>query len=419
MVMKQIAIISMHTSPLASLGGFKTGGMNVYVRELARELGSRGLIVDIFTRREDPDQPDVDGSLGPNVSVVNVDIGVLGPVEPSALQDSVQRFSSGVLKHAMLNQRDYEVLYSHYWLSGLVAENLRRIWSDVPIVQMFHTLGAMKNRIASQPAQTDPRVLQEMHVVQIADRVVAATQAEYAQLLWLYRVARRKIAIVPPGVDATRFAPVPVEQARAEIGLPPDKKMLLFVGRLEPLKAVDTIIQALAILRKVEAHSLNDVCLTIVGGEPGNPERERLQVMADKLGVSDLVIFAGPRDHSQLPAFYSAAEALIMPSDYESFGMVALEAMTCGTPVIASGVGGLQYLVCDGETGFLVPVRDPQALAERIHDILTNKKSRDRMGENAAKLALAYDWSNIADQLLDVFTTARAQRLRRLSAGRA
>jgi D-inositol-3-phosphate glycosyltransferase len=249
-----------------------------------------------------------------------------------------------------------------------------------------------------------------MEIIRHADRIVAATQAEYTQLLWLYRADRRKVSIVPPGVDAARFAPIPRQTARAAVGLRDDQRMMLFVGRLEPLKAVDTIIKAASLLQIADPSVLRGVRFTIVGGDAHNPERRKLAALAESLGVMELVDFAGSKDHTQLPYYYSAAEALLMPSDYESFGMAALEAMASGTPVIASGVGGLQYLIRDGETGYLVPVRDAEALATSLCRLLTNPAERERMGTNAAAVAQGYDWKIIAGKLIEVFLEAQRSR---------
>lgn len=403
-----LALISLHTSPLAPLGGYKTGGMNVYVRELARELGSRGVVVDIFTRRENETQPEVDGSIGPNVNVVHVTAGSIGVADPNSLASTTQEFAGGVHKYATRHNRGYDVIYANYWLSGKAAEVLRRSW-NIPLVQMFHTLGAMKNRIANQP-MIDPRVMGEMEIIRHADRIVAATQAEYTQLLWLYRADRRKVSIVPPGVDVARFAPIPREKARAAVGLRGNQRMLLFVGRLEPLKAVDTIVKAASLLQTADPSVLKDVRFTIVGGDAHNPERRKLAALAESLGVAHLIDFVGSKDHTQLPYYYSAAEALLMPSDYESFGMVALEAMASSTPVIASGVGGLQYLIRDGETGYLVPVRDAEALVTGLCRLLSHPAERKRMGANAAAVAQNYDWKIIASKLIDVFLEAQHAR---------
>jgi D-inositol-3-phosphate glycosyltransferase len=240
-----------------------------------------------------------------------------------------------------------------------------------------------------------------------ADRLIAATPAERAQMLWLYRADRRNIEIVPPGVDLERFHPLPKAEAQAFIGVPPGHRMLLFVGRIEPLKGLDNILQAVAQLRDQDAALLEDVCMCVIGGEIKEGEQDaeltRLMALRDQLGLKERVTFLGARDQDILQYYYCAAEALIMPSDYESFGMVALEAMACGTPVIASEVGGLAFLVEDGINGFHVPTREPSALAAKMRLILTDPGRHTRMSHAAQQTARAYGWPSIADRLLAVF----------------
>ncbi|NWF68639.1 MAG: glycosyltransferase [Chloroflexi bacterium] len=408
--MQRIAMLSVHTSPLAALGGKKTGGMNVYVRELARELGSRGLLVDIFTRRSTPDAPEVDLSIGDNVRVIHVLAGPPITLDPDAVYPYLQQFAAGVIAFTTREQSGYDIVYSHYWLSGLVAQTLHEVW-QTPFVQMFHTLGHMKNRIASAPISLgDARTMNETRITQWAARIIAATPAEQQQLVWLYRADRRKIAVIPPGVNTQRFHPLAQAKAKAQLGLPPQTRPLLFVGRIEPLKGIDTIFQALQHLRGASPHLLENVVLGIVGGDPDNPndsEISRLRQLSENLDLGTMVHFLGAKEQALLPTFYAAAEALIMPSDYESFGMVALEAMASGTPVIATEVGGLAFLVRDGESGLLVPVRDPAALAAKIGTLLSDATLRARLGQQAAELAQQYDWARIADQILQVFETAR------------
>jgi D-inositol-3-phosphate glycosyltransferase len=402
---KRLAMLCVHTSPLAALGGSKTGGMNVYVRELARELGARGVIVDIYTRRAAPDTPEVDHSLGDNVRVISVPCGPAAPLEPNAVYPHVQQFTAGVLAFTMLNPVTYDFIYSHYWLSGWAANKLREVWGT-PFAQMFHTLGQMKNRISGEPITLpDTRILGETKLVEQADLLIAATPAEHSQLLWLYRADRRKIAIVPPGVDIAQFRPTGHYRARAALGLGDDERLLLFVGRLEPLKAVDTILLALERLRLSDPHTLAKVRFAIIGGA-GGPEGARLQALTRELDLGDRVSFLGAKDHAALTGYYAAATAVIMPSDYESFGMVALEAMASGTPVIATKVGGLAYLVRDAETGYLVPARDPGALAGRIATLVNDDLLRAELGERAAQAARNYAWPLIADRVLAAFEQA-------------
>lgn len=403
----RVAMLSVHTCPLATLGGKKTGGMNVYIRDLSRELGRRGIYVDVFTRSEDPAAPHV-ADLGENARVIHVSTGPEQPMGTAEIYAYLPEFVENVTAFAQDNALRYDIIFSHYWLSGWAAHELRAQWR-IPVVQMFHTLGQMKNRIAQAPQhlETGIRIFTEMDIMSWADALIAATPAERDQLLWLYRADRRKITIIPPGVDLQRFQSLPPEQARARIGLPDGVKMLLFVGRIEPLKGVDTILRAVTLLRGENPHLLDKLWISVIGGggedETPDAEMARLKDLREQLGLRDLVTFLGARDQDTLQYYYGAAEALIMPSDYESFGMVALEAMACGTPVIASEVGGLAFLVQDGVTGFHVPNRDPEALAGAIRTILTDSERRLAMGQAAQHLAQEYGWPIIADRLLAVF----------------
>jgi D-inositol-3-phosphate glycosyltransferase len=381
--------------------------MNVYVRDLSRELGRRGIQVDVFTRSENSGVPQVT-TLGENARVIHVLTGPEQPIGTSEVYPYLPQFIDGVLAFAEREAASYDLIFSHYWLSGWAAHELRARWG-VPVAQMFHTLGRMKNRIAQGAAEqeTDIRIFTETDIMSWADCLIAATPAERAQLLWLYRADRHKIEIVPPGVDLKRFRPLDPEEAKSRIGIPAHHKMLLFVGRIEPLKGVDTILQAAALLRQENPALLNDLWISIIGGDGeadmADAEMARLKALREELGLRDLVTFLGARDQDTLHYYYAAAEALIMPSDYESFGMVALEAMACGTPVIASEVGGLAFLVQDGVTGFHVPTREPAALARSIRLMLSEPERRIQMGQAAHDTAQQYGWPLIADRLLDIF----------------
>jgi len=411
---KRIAMLSVHTCPLATLGGKKTGGMNVYVRDLGRELGRRGIEVDVFTRSANPDVAHVT-SMGEHARVIHVRCGPEVYLGSGEIYPHLPEFVENTLAYAEAAGRHYDVIYSHYWLSGWVSHELRARW-DVPVVQMFHTLGRMKNRIAqssSGEVESDIRVFTETDVMSWADRLIAATQAERSQLLWLYRADRRRIDVIPPGVDLDRFRSLPREEAQRRIGVPPYHRMLLFVGRLEPLKGVDNILHAVALLRAEYPALLDDVCMCVIGGntDEETPESEmvRLKALRDDLGLEERVTFLGAQDQDALPYFYAAAEALIMPSDYESFGMVALEAMACGTPVIASEIGGLAFLVQDGINGFHVPTREPAALAERIRIILSQPEVGQQISQTAHAMAQHYGWPLIADRLLGVFEDVKRE----------
>jgi len=414
-MIRRVAMISVHTCPLATLGGKETGGMNVYVRDLSRELGRRGIAVDCFTRSQNPAAPRVTKELGPNARVMHVPAGPEIPYDKNQVVNHLHQFVQGVLDFARREGLTYDVIHSHYWLSGLAARHLRQAWG-VPIVQMFHTLGQMKNAVASGPQEweTNRRIQAEAEVMGFADYLVAATPLERAQMVWLYGADAAKIVVVPCGVDLGLFRPVPQDQARQMLGLPAGRRVVLFVGRIEPLKGIDTLLRAMAILASDGASKQKDLSVIIVGGAPGagaaqvKSELERLQNLQADLGIEHLVTFMGAQNQDTLVYYYSAADVTVVPSRYESFGMVALEAMACGTPVIASKVGGLAFTVQDGQTGFLVPDRDPELLASKIRSLLDNDGLRHQLGGQAAHWAGRFGWPAVADQILDVYDQVRS-----------
>ena len=407
--MLRIAMLSYHTCPLATLGGKDTGGMNVYVRELTRQLGKMGIHVDVFTRSQDDHVPHVLHELGYGNRVVHVPAGPEHPISKPELVQYIPQFVEGVKYFACEKGIQYDIIHSHYWMSGIAAAALSDYWGGVPIVHMFHTLGEMKNRIARTEAEREGeyRINGEKQVLGRADRVIVATLAELTQLRFLYKADQNKMVIIPPGVDVCHFYPIPADEAKAYIGLSPDARMILFVGRIEPLKGVDTLIQAMACLQLKDSSQL--VHLAIIGGDPAaSPEQmtaemARLQKMCDDLWLDQSVVFLGKRDQDKLPYYYSAAEVVVMPSHYESFGMVALEAMACGTPVIASEVGGLAYLVRDGETGFTIPAEEPDMLCEKLSWLLNDRNLHQKMSGQAAEYAQDYAWENIATQIVEAY----------------
>jgi D-inositol-3-phosphate glycosyltransferase len=258
------------------------------------------------------------------------------------------------------------------------------------------------------------RIQGERLVLDMADCIVAATLAEESQLQFLYHAPETKIVVIPPGVDVSHFYSIPADEAKCAIGVPEDEQMLLFVGRIEPLKGVDTLIRAIAHMRTTGVTNRYPHYLAIIGGDPNartrrmNTEMARLQKLSRELGLQDLVVFLGKRSQSSLPYYYSAADVLIMPSHYESFGMVALEAMACGTPVVASQVGGLAFLIQDGVTGFVLPDGDHLALSERLTQLISQPDLRQRLGEQAAAYAQDYSWDKIASRIFDLYNEVLA-----------
>jgi D-inositol-3-phosphate glycosyltransferase len=390
------------------LGGKETGGMNVYVRDLSRELARRGHKVDVFTRSQDSSMPHVSNGLGNDARVIHVPAGPEHPYNKHLVYDHLPEFTDGVLSQAETDGISYDVLHSHYWLSGLVAQELREHWKT-PIVHMYHTLGEMKNAVAQRPEEREipQRISAETEIAQSADALVAATPVEEDQLVRLYSADPARIHIISPGVDTERFHPIPPDYAKERIGLCTDCCIILFVGRIEPLKGIDSLLQAIAQVVAEQPDLREDLRVPIIGGDPDrvreDDEMVGLQELREELGIGDVVTFLGAKDQDMLQYYYAAAETVVMPSDYESFGMVALEAMACGTPVIASDVGGLTYLVRDGHTGYHVPARDPAALAAKITRLLTDVGLRRLIGYHAACWAESYAWPRIADQIEELY----------------
>ncbi len=304
----------------------------------------------------------------------------------------------------------YDLIHAHYWMSGKAGGMLKTAWG-VPMLQMFHTLGLMKQEIARTPEEFegDYRIHGEYDVLANADRIIAATEAERQQLETLYGLDTGKVTIIPPGVDTSHFYPIPQDEAKEAIGIPVQDRMALFVGRIEPLKGLDTLIRAMAIVKETCESFRCPHYLVIIGGDPQedpdqmSAEMERLQNLCQTLGLDEIILFLGKRGQATLPYYYAAAEVVVMPSHYESFGMVALEAMACGTPVIASRVGGLAHLIQDGETGYFVPAQDAPALAEKLRLVFVDNALRAQLGNQAAQYAQQFCWESIAAQILDVY----------------
>jgi D-inositol-3-phosphate glycosyltransferase len=405
--LRRLAVLSFHTSPLAVLGGEKTGGMNVYVREFCRELARHGVLIDIFTRQTAADQPLIDQRLGKGVRVIHLPAGPIQPLAVEQISQYVAEFTKGVLAYAATAAIRYDLIHSHYWLSGLVAAGLRQQWGPVPLVQMFHTLGHLKNRVAQREQEQAPqeRLEGECQVVALADRLIAATPAERTQLIHFYGADPAKIVIIPPGVDLARFRAMAKEEARKQVNLPGERKHILFTGRIEPLKGIDTLLQATALLHRRRPELMQTSKVTIIGGDlkrvGQDPELTRLYELRCNLNLCNVVGFVGAKEQEELAAYLAAADLVVMPSHYESFGMVALEAMATGTPVIASAVGGLADLVQHGETGLTVPPRDPEALAAGMDELLSNSEFRHRLGRQASLYARRYDWAQIVRRMVD------------------
>ncbi|MEX0749944.1 MAG: glycosyltransferase [Dehalococcoidia bacterium] len=394
---RRIAVISAHTSPLAALGGRETGGMNVYVRELSRELGARGYEVDVFTRRTSAADPEVQ-PFGPNARVINVDAGPTDTIDKLRIADYLDEFELNVLAFAAREGAVYDLVHSHYWMSGKVALALCERWS-VPHVAMFHTLGEVKMRARLSEHEPAARMEAETAVAAAADCIVVASRHELHLLTTLYRADESRIAVVPCGVDLERFYPMDKEQARRALELKDGDRIILFVGRIEPLKGIDILISAAA-----QLHEDENFRVLIVGGD-GRAEAElaQLRALAERLDIDHHISFVGAVPHEDLPMYYNAADVCVVPSYYESFGLVAVEAMACGVPVVASRVGGLTSTISDGETGYLIPWRCPEPFAERLELLLDNDELRQSFGRAGREAVERYRWANVADAVAALY----------------
>lgn len=402
----RVAMISVHTSPLATLGVKDGGGMNVYVRELSRQLGRRGVAVDIFTRRCDLATPEI-VELGDNVRVIHIAAGPPAPLGKEDLVPLLGEFASQAARFGLRVGVSYDVIHAHYWLSGWAALALRRYW-DAPIVQMFHTLAALKKEAARGAADGQESALRldgERRLIDRVDAIVAANSRERAEIIWWYGACTPKITAIPCGIDLERFHPAPRDTARAALGLGADPH-LLFVGRIDPVKGIDFLLDGYAGLR-ARWTGAGLPRLIIVGGElrdgePG-PELARVRERAAALGVADGLIFRGPQPHETLPLYYAATDCTVVPSRYESFGLVAIESMACGTPVVASRVGGLAHTVEDGRNGFLVPYGDASALATTLDRALTDRAAHPALRAGALATAQRYSWADVAGRVLHLY----------------
>jgi D-inositol-3-phosphate glycosyltransferase len=393
-------MISYHTSPLAALGGKHSGGMNVYVRELGAQLAKRGHQVDVFTRGNEFEEQQI----GNGARLISLRAGLRKEIEKSKLAAYIPEFMEQVINFA--NREKYDLIHAHYWMSGLVGLDLKAKWG-VPMVMMFHTLGLVKNRITVLgELESDERIRGERRVLADADFVVAATPAERADLQWLYELPSAKAKVIPPGVDLEQFHPMEKAKAKAELGLPLDERQILFVGRIEALKGIDTLIRAAHLLAKSSAIPFR---VQVIGGdveeslEQLGSEMSRLQTLVKSHGLQTRVRFLGSRRQRELPTYYAASDVVVMPSYSESFGMVALEAMACGRPVIASRVGGLAYLVQDGLTGFHVQEGNPEEMAERLMSLFSDKPTLEQMGMTARSEAEKYSWEGTAIQIENLY----------------
>jgi D-inositol-3-phosphate glycosyltransferase len=399
-----IAMISAHSCPVGDLGARDTGGMSVYIRELARELGEQGHSVDVYTRMHDTSDPQV-VELGQHSRLIHLRAGEVERIHKLAVYCYLPEFTCNLENYRKDNGLKYDLVFSHYWLSGWVGRYLQQWW-QAPNITMFHTLGAVKNATGIGEDSPELRIVTERASIGNSRRIVAATEREKAELVKYYNAEPEKIGVVPCGVNMELFQPMDRMTARRELGLS-DEKVLLFVGRIDPLKGIDRLLKALPLLKNHES-----LRLIIIGGDDNSrSEVNKLQSLVSELGIQKAITFQGLVRQEQLPRFYSAADACVVPSYYESFGLVALESLACGTPVVATDVGEIRDIIRPGQTGYVVARNTPVELADKI-DLLLSKPSRNMASALSIRTSIEkFDWSNITGKIVDEMNAVMERRI--------
>jgi len=406
---KRVATISVNTSPLEQPGTGDAGGLNVYVVEVAKRLAARGVEVDIFTLAVARDLPPV-VELAPGVLVRHIVAGPFEDLDKADLPGQLCQFTFEVLRaEAAYAPGRYDLVHGHYWLSGQVGAVAKERWG-VPLVQSMHTLGKVKNAALAlgDTAEPDLRIRGEAEVIASADRIVANTGAEARELIRLYDAEPRRVAEVSPGVDLTVFRPGSQRQARRRLGLAQNAVVLMFAGRVQPLKAPDILLRAAAQLVRDDPRLADRLVVAFVGGPSGTGRNDpdSLIQLAGSLGIAGLVRLEPPCPQRDLADWYRAASVVVVPSYSESFGLVAVEAQACGTPVVAAAAGGLRTAVRDGVSGLLIDGHDPAKYARAIRNLVTDSGRLARLSRGARRHASVFDWSNTVDQLLALYGDA-------------
>jgi D-inositol-3-phosphate glycosyltransferase len=389
-------MIAAHSCPVGELGAKDTGGMSVYIRELARELSRQGHTVDVYTRVHDPADPLMEG-LGNGARLIHLKAGQEAKINKLEVFGYLPEFTRNMENFCGNNGLAYDLIFSHYWLSGLVGQKLQKQW-QVPHAVMFHTMGAVKNAIGI--GETDPvlRIAAEKELVDSCQCVIAATETGKKELERYYNATPAKISVVPCGVNMDLFRPVERILARQNLGLT-DEKVLLFVGRLDPLKGADRLLEAVSFLKDFQGLRL----MMIGGDESSRREIEKLQSRCAELGISEKVIFKGTVKQTDLPGYYSAADVCVVPSYYESFGLVALESLACGTPVVAADVGDVKNIIHQFKTGCIVNSNAPENLADGIACMLS-LPPRDTESVLAVRASVSrFSWQNVAGGIIREF----------------
>jgi D-inositol-3-phosphate glycosyltransferase len=410
---RRIATVSVHTSPLEQPGTGDAGGLNVYVVEVAKRLAARGVEVDIFTRAVSREQPPV-AELAPGVLVRHLTAGPFEDLDKSDLPGQLCQFTFELLRtEARHAPGRYDLVHGHYWLSGQVGAVAKERWG-VPLVQSFHTLGKVKNASLAVGERLEPevRLRGEAEVIAAADRLIANTEDEARQLISGYEAAPDRVRVINPGVSLSVFRPGSQAEARQRLGLPADGVVIVFAGRVQPLKAPDLVLHTAARMIADDPSLAGRLTIAFVGGPSGagRADPDGLTELAARLGLAGLVRLEPPCPQPELANWYRAATLVMVPSYSESFGLVAVEAQACGTPVVAAAVGGLRTAVRDGVSGVLVDSRDPARYARAVRELIARPQTLARLSAGAREHASRFGWSATVDRLLDLYSGVMSQR---------
>ena len=398
----KIAMLSVHSCPVGKLGSKDTGGMSVYIRELARELGRRGHTVDIYTRAHDPVEQRM-VQLGDNARVIHLQAGEVEPIDKLSVYSYLEDFACSLEDFRAKNGLRYDLIHSHYWLSGWVGRRIQRWW-NAPHIIMFHTLGAIKNAVGVGEREPALRIMAERELVRDCHRIITATEKGKEELVSYYSASPEKISAIPCGVNLELFRHLNKEDARKNLGFNGDK-IMLFVGRIDPLKGIDRLLTALPMLGTIQ-----NLKLLVIGGDKNSqPELERLQRLSRSLHIKDSVTFAGIVDQKELPLYYSAADVCVIPSYYESFGLVALESLACGTPIVATRVGGMESVINQGQNGYMVEDNTPLHLADRIAALFSQKEAGIKPPDSIRASVDGFSWANTAEAMIPEYRALIAE----------
>jgi D-inositol-3-phosphate glycosyltransferase len=409
MSISRIAMLSYHTCPLASQEGKETGGMNVYVLELAKELTNKGITVDVFTRSQDLHVPHI-VQVNPKFRVIHV---VAGPEESLPKKELLQYIPEFVANYQKIIEQEnieYDLIHAHYYMSGIAGQEIQKLSKKkLPMIMTFHTLALMKNLVARTESEKEGsvRIQAEFELTKHADKIITPSESDRSYLQYLYQVPESKVSIIPPGVDTKLFRPIDKSLAKKKIDADEDHKIVLFAGRIEPLKGIDVLIFAMKILK--ERNPNLKVCLWIVGGdisqktELWSNELQKLEELRQVLNIPGVVKFVGQKPQDELVYYYNAAETVVMPSHYESFGMSAAEAMACGVPIITTDVAGISSLIDEKHISLISSANNPLMLASKIEDLLSDEQRHTQISEDVLSHVQDLAWPVVADQVIKTY----------------